>query len=293
MKKKVFLLLTGLILILYSVGQKSVQADTGPKPSVVVDIKGLEGQEYWVTLLAKEESTGPYSVDGIQERMEYQEKDVNTIFEKIIKLTRTQDYHFLGFTQNCTETHRFEWIYYPPEEFKIFIYLPKLNKYFISEEECSKYAFDSYYMLKVDQNELNHEKNCIVIKKGAVKRSYDYQEETGNLLARMLFTLAVEILLAMLMGFRKKKELFIILMVNVLTQVFLNVVLNEMVFLKNWQTLGYLLVEVGIVCLEGIAFVKTIGSDNSQRKIWTYAFFANLLSFGSGLMMADLLPWLF
>ena len=38
-----------------------VFADTGPKPSVVVDFEGMEGEIYYVTLLAKESSTGPYS----------------------------------------------------------------------------------------------------------------------------------------------------------------------------------------------------------------------------------------
>ena len=36
-------------------------ADMGPKPSVVIDFKGLEDEDYYVTLLSKTDSTGPYS----------------------------------------------------------------------------------------------------------------------------------------------------------------------------------------------------------------------------------------
>lgn len=291
MRKKSTLLLMSLILILCSVVQKPVRADMGPKPSVVLDIKGLEGQEYRVTLLAKEESTGPFSVDGVSETMEHQEEDMNNIFEKIMELTRNQDYHFLGYIQDCTETHQFEWSYYPPEDFKIFIYLPKQDKYFISEKEYSRYAFDSYYTLKVNQNELNIEKSSEVIKKDAVKRSYDYQEESGRLLARILFTLVVEIILAILMGFRKKKELFIIFAVNVVTQVFLNVALNEIACPKNLQVLEYFLLETGIVLVEGFIYVKTIGK--AKGKIWTYALLANALSFGVGLIGVELFPRFF
>ncbi len=37
-------------------------ADIGPKPSVVIDFKGLENEKYYVTLLSEVTSTGPHSV---------------------------------------------------------------------------------------------------------------------------------------------------------------------------------------------------------------------------------------
>ena len=39
-----------------------IYADMGPKPSVVVRFHGIDPEiRYYVTLMAKEESTGPYS----------------------------------------------------------------------------------------------------------------------------------------------------------------------------------------------------------------------------------------
>ena len=51
-----------VILFLLLVPSLSVFADTGPKPSVVIEFVGLEKEEYYVTLLSEETSTGPWDV---------------------------------------------------------------------------------------------------------------------------------------------------------------------------------------------------------------------------------------
>ena len=66
------LLCTVILLCAFSL---SAFADTGPKPSVNIEIAGIEG-EYYATLLSKEKSTGPASAwDGTEEHKNYTNLD--------------------------------------------------------------------------------------------------------------------------------------------------------------------------------------------------------------------------
>ena len=63
MRKKIFTILLALVIILMNV-PITAYADMGPKPSVVIDFKGLEKERYFVTLLSEVPSTGPHSALG-------------------------------------------------------------------------------------------------------------------------------------------------------------------------------------------------------------------------------------
>lgn len=52
-----------LVIILIA-GTAPAYANIDPKPSVVINFEGLEGQSYYVTLLSEVPSTGPHSVLG-------------------------------------------------------------------------------------------------------------------------------------------------------------------------------------------------------------------------------------
>ena len=104
------------MLVLASVLTVPALADTGPKPSVVVDFTGIpQGTVYYATLLAKENS-GPWS-EGDIFWMEH-----NAALWKSFSAYRDADgFLFLGDIGECTETNQFVWGYYPPKIFKILI----------------------------------------------------------------------------------------------------------------------------------------------------------------------------
>lgn len=85
--KKVFLAIFCILVLTISFVPLPVNADIGPKPSVVISFKGLEGETYYATLLSKAESTGPYSVlkDGESKESNYADnnEDYNSISIKI------------------------------------------------------------------------------------------------------------------------------------------------------------------------------------------------------------------
>ena len=57
-------------------------------------------------------------------------------------------------------------------------------------------------------------------------RSYDYAGEILALAARIVLTIALELLVAFCFGYRGKRVFALLAVVNVVTQVFLNVFLN-------------------------------------------------------------------
>ena len=140
-KPSLLLRLLCLLLLLGCV-TLPVHADTGPKPSVVVELTGLDGRECWATLLSTTHSTGPHSSifrpteSGGRERnhnigygyppdvpeypivkafMAYEESD-------------PEELYFLQFVQDCTGTGQFRWGYYPPREFKLLLYFPETDR---------------------------------------------------------------------------------------------------------------------------------------------------------------------
>lgn len=132
MKKRLLPFIGMLILLLHF--SLPVAADIGPKPSVVVDFEGLEGNHYYVTLLSETSSTGPYSALGSSSVL-YPNGDPDyPIFAKFAQYEDDDGYYFLQYFENCTETQRFSWSYYPPQRFKILLYFPDVDRFAVSSE---------------------------------------------------------------------------------------------------------------------------------------------------------------
>lgn len=116
--------------------EKPVEADTGPKPAVIVEIIGLEDKAYAVTFLGKE-PTPPYG-DG-----DYSYLDPHPIMNY-----RDEDgYKFVGDYWECNGNETVTWGYYPPNPFKVFIILDDGSTFITQELET--YAFRSYYQMDV------------------------------------------------------------------------------------------------------------------------------------------------
>lgn len=271
----------------------TVQADMGPKPSIVIDFSGLDGKTYYATLLSSEKSTGPFSAlnDNNHKYVHYQEGDKDyDIFLKFAEYSEYQDadgFYFLQYFTDCSQTNQFSWTYYPPQVFKILLYFPETDSFIISDDYYERYAFDSYFTVEVSGTSISTEK------------SYNYSTETLSLIVRIVLTIIAELGIALLFGFREIKQIRFIIIVNVITQVALNLILN----LINYRSgelafiVFYFILEVVVFAMEAVLYnwyLKT----NSQKKVsgWKpgiYALTANTVSYALGFGLAYWIPSIF
>lgn len=288
MKKIAIVLLSALIMMLMFPATAS--ADIGPKPSVVIDFKGLDGETYYVTLLSSVQTTGPYSALNNNNRSyaHYQEGDDDyDIFLKFVEYNDEDGFYFLQYFKDCTETHQFSWTYYPPQLFKILLYFPETDSFILSDECYERYAFDSYYTAEVSGTGI------------LVEKAYNYSNEILSLVIRILLTIAIELGIALLFGFRKSKLMRFIILVNVITQIALNLALNlinyrsgEMAFI-----IFYVLLEVAVTITETVLYSWYQNKHNDKEiqrgKPGIYALVANATSFALGLGLANWLHGIF
>lgn len=288
MKKKIFCVLITAVL-LFSLLPLAVSADTGPKPSVRVNINGIDG-EYYVTLLSYHPSNGPMSAwNGNESYAFYHEGDEGyDIWKKFAEYKDTDGYYFLQQFEKCEGEDEYSWTYYPPSPFKVLIYVPETDEFFVSGV-YERYAFDSYFTLEAGEED----------REFTLKKSYDYGTEVLSLVARIILTLALEIGLAFAFGYTAKKQLLLISSVNVFTQIVLNVLLNLVNFYSGHYAFVayYVFFELIVFALEAVifyAFLHKFAQKPKKRALSVaYAASANALSFALGMVMAKIIPGIF
>ena len=289
MKHKVFAFIMCLMLVMAMTIPAS--ADIGPKPSVQIEFTGMEGQTYYGTLLSMYESTGPASVwDGNPEHADYQPGEEGyDIWLKFLEYQDADGYYFLQWWWDCSETNQLNWTYYPPTPFKILLYFPETDTFYVSPV-YERYAFDSYFT--VDMSDLDADPMV-------ADKSYDYTWEIISLAARIILTIALELAIALLFGYREKKVLGFLAIVNAVTQVGLNVALNIINYNSGSMifTFNYVLLEILVFAIEAIAYAvllkKLSGKEQKPVKAVGYALVANAASFGFGLWLAHVIPGIF
>ena len=265
-------------------------ADIGPKASVQIAFTGIEGQTYYGTLLSERRSTGPSSAwDGRSEYYHYKYgEEGRPIWEKFVQYEDADGFYFLQEWWDCSEDNALRWTYRPPSVYKILLYFPESDSFMVSPI-YEQYAFDSYYT--VDLSDLSSPLTA--------KQTYDYTWELISLAARIILTILLELAIALLFGYREKRLLKFIAVVNVITQVILNVSLNVVNYHSGYLAfiLSYILFELIVFAVEAVAFAALLYrfSEKEQKrgKIIFYAFAANALSFVLGFWLARIIPGIF
>jgi len=282
------------LVLLFTV---AVSADMGPKPSVRITFANLGDEICWATLLSKEKSTGPASVwDGNEGTAMHNGNayyaNWNLDYETWKAFAYYEDpdgYYFLQHAWQIHETKELAWTYYPPESFKILLYFPQSGR-FVTSGIYESYAFHSYFTADLSGSAL------------AVSRSYDYSAEIISLLARIWATILIEMGIALLFGFRGKKALLTLTLVNVITQVFLNAALSAVEYKSGYFAFAayYIFFELIVFVTEAVLYCilrkHTAVPDTQPRSIpfcIVYALIANAVSFITGLVTAHVLPGIF
>lgn len=289
MKRKVFALLMCLVLVMAM--PITARADMGPKPSVRIEFTGIEGETYYGTLLSKYDSTGPASAwDGKPEYARSQPGDEGyEIWLKFVEYQDADGYYFLQEWWDCSESNQLNWTYYPPSPFKILLYFPETDTFYVSEV-YERYAFDSYFTVDLSA----YDSDPITASK-----SYDYTWEIISIVVRIVLTIALELAIALLFGYREKKVFAFLAAVNVVTQVILNVALNIINYNSGSMTFtfSYVLFEILVFTIEAVAYAvllkKFSGKEQKKGRAVGYAFVANAASFAFGLWLAHVIPGIF
>lgn len=297
MKKK-FLIVLLCIAAMFAFIPPLAYGDVGPKPSVIVNFEGLQGKTYYTTLLSETSSTGPYSAVGRFEgdRRYSEDEEDYEIWNKFVDYQDEDGYYFLQYFSDCTETQEFKWTYYPPQKFKILLYFPEFDS-FATSDIYERYAFASYYTVDAGNMELTP----LTVHEGiTAEKSYNFTREIISLFLRIIATIAIEILVALLFGYRAKKLLRFILITNIATQTILNIMLNTVNYYYGGLAflLSYILAEIVVFLIEAgvyASFLTKDGTGRLTRKSYAvlYAFVANAVSFYLGFQIARLIPGIF
>ena len=283
-----------MVLILMAALGIYAFADFGPKPSVVVEFENAGDQEYYVTLVAKEDKLGsPYSRVTAEDQPE---TDDIAIWNRLVAYEDPDGMVFAGNVQKLTGDGAYVWGYYPPSEFRVLIYFPDTDSFVESSEILEQYAFDSYYQM--DFNDLPENRNDAVAAI-PVTRKYNLLWQITAFLLRLAVTVAVECLLAVLFGFKGKRQMLLVLAVNCATQLAMNLlILDESVGLFVFYVLQYALIEVGVILAEGLVYclaLPKLATPEQNRNIHpiAFAFFGNVASFSLGFLLSNWFPMLF
>lgn len=283
-----------MVLILMAALGIYAFADFGPKPSVVVEFENAGDQEYYVTLVAKEDKLGsPYSRVTAEDQPE---TDDIAIWNRLVAYEDPDGMVFAGNVQKLTGDGAYVWGYYPPSEFRVLIYFPDTDSFVESSEILEQYAFDSYYQM--DFNDLPENWNDAVAAI-PVTRKYNLLWQITAFLLRLAATVAVECLLAVLFGFKGKRQMLLVLAMNCATQLAMNLlILDESVGLFVFYVLQYALIEVGVILAEGLVYclaLPKLATPEQNRNIHpiAFAFFGNVASFSLGFLLSNWFPMLF
>ena len=278
----------------------TAKADMGPKPSVRIQFKNMGDDLCYGTLLSKEKCTGPARVwDGTARNEQLYDLD-RDIWKAFVDYKDPDGYYFLQRGWTVSETGEIAWTYYPPGNFKILLYYPE-TKTFVSSGIYERYAFDTYYTVDMEGvriGSVEYNEDLSTNERINAYRSYNYRKELLSLAVRILLTIAIEMAVALLFGFLQKKQLKILALVNITTQLLLNLLLNiihynagPLIFI-----ISYVFFEVIVFALEAGLYCKLLKKVSEKEENWyyiLYSFVANSASFWVGYYLATVLPGIF
>ncbi|WP_270526907.1 hypothetical protein [Longibaculum muris] len=255
-----------------------VFADTGPKPSVKITIHGLQEKAY-VTLLSKEASSGPFGVYENDEETDHfnNEFGPDEVWKAFINYQDKDGFYFISYFQECTDT--FQWNYYPPNEFKVLIYFPESQSFITSSKSYERYAFESFYTISLDQQASFPTQKGIHEIDMDIKKEIFFNEVTYHFIERVVVTILIELLIALCFQIKKKRELKIIVLTNIATQILLNFMLQmlSVYYISVFAFLCYTLLEIAVIYIEAKIYQKYM-KDHSKGELIGYATVANILS---------------
>lgn len=252
--------------------------DMGPKPSVTVYIKGVDGETVYGTFIVESGGTPMERTieEDIVNKMESFPVDSGFKVEK-------------SYMRNCTNMMSLSEDYMPPDEFKILLYFPDYNTFVTTNNVYTRYAFHSYYSLDLRSFDFNNNRNTTIVADAQVHSSEMRDRIMGVLsfLFRLVVTVVVEFAVGWLaFEIRDKRSIITIIVVNVITQFLLNFFILD-ISSGVWLILALPVGEFMVFIAEAIAYKIFFSKQhNSIGKVIGYSFVANTITLFLGFFLA-------
>lgn len=300
-----FVLLALCCCTLFMFASPTAFADMGPKPAVTIDFSNLGSKKMYATLLSLRESNGPntaYDPDADRNskcawwttsdgKGHYYSDDVDpgysdyspeeeAIWQAFQGYAAQDDYFFLQIwwelEQGALTT--LNWNYYAPQHFKLLIYDPSTGEFLCSKAHDS-YAYHSYYTV-----------DCTNVDDGlTLVNSYDYFSEILLLVFRIVATVFIELLVALIFRLGSYRQVLTVIFTNVATQGALNLALNLISYFSGLNLMLLLLIiplEIAVFALEAVVYSLVFRKQGVPvRKSVLYTLAANALSFLAGIAL--------
>lgn len=281
--KNIFIIYITILILIISSYPIQVKADTAsPVSYAVIKLNGIEDKECYYTLLA-ETKVDESDVKFRQTQEETKKKYGEDLWNEFSSYKDIDGYYFMNdFRRVNGDVVRWEW---PYKKFKVLIYFPSSRTYVVSSV-CDDYAYDSYYEIDMNNIGLGSDSTVNV----NAHRNYNYFREGVQIFIRIIATLLIEMMIAFLFGFREKRQIFIILAANIVTQMALNIYLNIFTYREGvwlYTLIPLFLGEIVVFILESVLysmFLNRVAEAKKRTgvavtKAIAYAFLANVVSF--------------
>ncbi len=288
MKRRFVLILLTVALL---IAPLTAHADMGPKPSLDITFTGLEGETYYVALLAeapKDDFSTPLLRDNLDDAWDVGIDEATLV--KFAQYESADGLFVLDGVENCTEKQHFSAGRFPPGSFKVLFYFPTTDHFVEGDKLYDAYAFNSSYTVHAEKIGLSAESSGVMTI--PLVNSYRYVAVILSFLVRVFLTLSVELGIAWLFRLREKRLFRYIALVNLITQFVLTGILAVLDYQSGllYVILAYFVLEL-IVCLVeailyAIRFHKISESKIRGWKPWIYSIVANTASFFLGLFLA-------
>ncbi len=282
--KGFILVLFFLFTLLISV---NVSADMGPKPYVRITLEGNTNGMY-MTLLS-DKRTGPWCPIEEHDHTEYIDSSLKDAHLKFASYVDNDGYKYLQYLESVSDNY-FSWNYRAPDNFKILIYDSINDKFITDNVVYERFGMGTSYNLILNDSSFT------------VNREINPWLDVLGFFIRLGICLLIELAIATMYGLKGKKEFRIILIVNIATQLILNLTLTLMTIFIGYKTAiiypTYLLLELGIAIIEAILYLKLIKKTDengvqirTNKNLISYAIFANAASFVLGFIILGILQF--
>lgn len=279
------IMVLGIIFLLPS----TANADTGPKPSIDLIVRGLDTEDYWLDLLVTDEPEYSWlditedEKSKVSKLAEYEDEDgfhpallVGSDIPIIGELKGKKQ-------ENGSYLHKFSYNGVP-KTFKIAIL--KSDGTLIISKVVNRVQYQT--VIEYTLENLNTDEK-VILSAGETTEKIPLTQLITGFLLRLFATLIIEIIIAILFGFKSKSSVKILLITNLLTQIILNIIVLSSCSI-NGQLHGlftFALGELIVIFIEVIVYSNLLTERN---KLWRigYALCANIVSLMAGFWLLSI-----
>lgn len=272
-KRPMVAVLLALLLVGILLSMPIAVADMGPKPQATFDVVGTENLGNFHLIVFYDH--GNYNEN-------FADGEVNT-FEKLNYYTYPDLEEKLIYKNQSGDLH-IVYSYYAPENF-VFMFVSDDYSKTIKTQVIERKYFEGFYTIDLQGISWDECQDGQVV--GKCKADYKWWYNVVSTLARMLATVAIECLIALIF-IRSKNDFAFITIVNLISNYLLNLILSLIDFFAGYQLFTYIMVyvffEVVVIVAEAVAYCKKM-PHIARYKLVLYAIFANLISYAVGVMV--------